>query len=402
MPSSSLTCSPFRQTLPWVAFIAFLFWMSFSARAALSPLMVYMEADLGIGHSQATSVIFAQGVGLGLSFLVSGFMLAFIRPRQMIVLSHVLTGLTLLAMPLVANLAGARMLFAGVGFTSGLYFSAGLTTLRSLVRHEDWGKAVGIHEFAPNFSFILFPLIAEALLPFGGWRGVLMIWGGLLLLGALVFHVWGKGGYDYTASVSLRGGLALFKHPTTLCIMLFLFLCIGGQFAVYMVLQLFLVNAHALPVADANLVLSSSRLFNPIMVLVGGWAADRFSARHTLLVFFSMQALGLVLMSQPAFAWVLVGIGLQSVSVALAFPSVFKLIGECFAPHMLGIVLSMCMPFAGLAGTGLAPWLLGLAGERFSFGTGFLALAGILLFSLPLTFLVKSCREDTAKVRPTA
>lgn len=351
--------------------------------------MIYMEQDLGIGHGQVTSILFTQGLGLGTAFFFCGFLLSKIRPRNMIVLSHLMAGSILLCVSFIEGLQSARLLFGLLGLTSGLYFAAGIATLRSLVRHEDWGKAVGMHELAPNLSFILFPLIAQALLPLGGWKGVLMIWGLLLIVVALVFFFTGKGGTEYATTISPATGLHLFMHPTSLCVMLFLFICISGQFAVYSVLQLYLVTEHALRPDNANFIMSLSRLLNPFMVLLGGWAADAFPPRRVLALFYSTNILGLFLMCIPTFPLAIGGVALQAMSIAIAFPSVFKLIAECFDQRILPVVLSLTMPLAAITGTGLMPWLFGLIGERFGFVAGLIAYALICMPGIALTFFVK-------------
>ena len=52
----SLPPYDFRRALPWTAFVAMLFWLNYSGRATLSPLLVSVERDLEIGHAAATSL----------------------------------------------------------------------------------------------------------------------------------------------------------------------------------------------------------------------------------------------------------------------------------------------------------------------------------------------------------
>lgn len=386
----------FRSALPWVGLVTLIFMMNYSARTALSPLMVHLEASLGIGHSQATSLIFIQGLGASLSLFLSGFMMSRIRPRSLIVFSQAASGCILLLMPLVSTLFAARWIFILLGLTSGLYFSAGITTLRSLVRYEDWGKTVGIHEFAPNLSFMLFPLYAQMLLPYFSWQGVLAVWGALMLLVALVFYTIGKGGTEHVASASAGNSLHLFKHPSTLMITFLLTISISGEFGIYVLLQLYLVNTHTMLPEHANVVLSLSRVSTPFMVVLGGWAADNFSTRRLLCIFFSTHAMGLVLMCLPYFNLAMAGVAIQSMSVALLFPALFKLMAECFSAHLLALALSMTLPLAILAGTGLAPWLLGVIGELFGFSAGLLGLAVLSLACVPMFFWIKSYQNPSA------
>ena len=73
----------FRGALPWTAFVAVLFWLNYSARAMLSPLLVSVEADLGVGHAAATSLLFMQSLGFCVAQFSCGFLLSRIRPFRM-------------------------------------------------------------------------------------------------------------------------------------------------------------------------------------------------------------------------------------------------------------------------------------------------------------------------------
>ena len=51
-----------------------------------------------------------------------------------------------------------------MGMAAGPYMPSGLTTLTTLFKHRPWGKALVIHELAPNLSFVLVPLVTEVVL----------------------------------------------------------------------------------------------------------------------------------------------------------------------------------------------------------------------------------------------
>lgn len=62
--------------LPWTAFVAMLFWLNYSGRATLSPLLVSVERDLEIGHAAATSLLVHAEPGLLLAQFMCGFLLS--------------------------------------------------------------------------------------------------------------------------------------------------------------------------------------------------------------------------------------------------------------------------------------------------------------------------------------
>ena len=64
-----------------------------------------------------------------------------------------------------------------VGMATGLYLPSAIATLTSLVPSRHWGKALAIHELAPNLSFVAAPVVSEALMVWVSWREVLMLLG---------------------------------------------------------------------------------------------------------------------------------------------------------------------------------------------------------------------------------
>ena len=160
---------PFRTALPWTGFVALLFLLNYMSRSTLTPLLVSIEEDLGIGHAQATSLLLMQSAGFSSALAASGFLLSRFKPRQIATIPLAIAGGILLLMPLVHTLGQARLVFIAFGLGVGFYFPAGMATLSSLVFPKDWGKAVAIHELAPNTGFILIPLLAQAGLMFTDW-----------------------------------------------------------------------------------------------------------------------------------------------------------------------------------------------------------------------------------------
>lgn len=380
-PSAALPL-PFQQAWKWAAFVALLFFLNYAARTTLSPLMVYLERDLGVGHAQSTSLLFLQGLGFAVSQAMAGFLVGYLPPRRVAGTCLAASGVCLLCMPLAHTLDAARVLFLLFGLTAGFYFPAGMATLGSLVRPKDWGKAVGIHELAPNLNFIIVPLVALAALQFTDWRGVFALVGGAMLLTGLIFLRFGLGGESPTARPSFTGSAALLRTPATWIISLLLAVSMSGEFAVFSVLQLYLVNEVGFSAHQANLILSLSRLATPLAVLGGGWAADALRPLAVLRLCLLAHALGLGLMAARHEALILTGACLQALSIAFCFPSLFKAISGCFALDKQPVLFSLTMPAAALISAGIMPWFFGLCGEYAGFGLGFAVLGGLSALSV--------------------
>ena len=251
---------PFRTALPWTGFVALLFLLNYMSRSTLTPLLVSIEEDLGIGHAQATSLLLMQSAGFSSALAASGFLLSRFKPRQIATIPLAIAGGILLLMPLVHTLGQARLVFIAFGLGVGFYFPAGMATLSSLVFPKDWGKAVAIHELAPNTGFILIPLLAQAGLMFTDWRGVFAIMGVLMICTAGAFLLWGRGGNTRTDAPSFKGCGVLLKNPASWIVALLMAVSMIGEFSIYSILQIFLVSAAGFGPEEANLGLSISCL----------------------------------------------------------------------------------------------------------------------------------------------
>lgn len=379
---STSTETSFRKALPWTAFVALLFMLNYTARSALSPLLVDLERDLAVGHAQATGLLLVQAASFSASQFVCGFLLARISPGRMVALSLTLSGLCLLGMSLVETLGTARLVFGLFGFMAGLYFPAGMATLSSLVSPRDWGKAVAVHELAPNTSFILLPLFAEAALRHMDWRGVFSVLGSCLALLGLAFALFGRGGRTLAAPPSYAGCREALRTPATWVFIVLFSVCVAGEFATFSVLPVHLVTELHFTETTANQLVSLSRLLCPFAAVAGGWFADRAGAGGIIKGYLLLHGAALSLMALSEPVWVFIGMSAQAFVTAFSFPALFKAFAQSFPAARQPLLLSLTMPVACLIGTGAAPAFLGLCGQHASFGAGFMALGGISVLTL--------------------
>ncbi len=392
--SGSRTDQPpyeFRRALPWAAFVAMLFWLNYSGRATLSPLLVSVEHDLNVGHAAATSLLFMQSLGFCIAQFMCGFFLSRIRPCRMTAFSLTFSGLAFLLMPLAHSLEIARPIFFAFGFFAGFYFPAAMSTLSSLVYPEDWGKAVAVHEFAPNVGFICIPLVAQALLLALPWQGVFFAVGLSLLCGGLAFAAFGRGGRAYAAPPSFRGVHDIVASPAAWALMSLLAISCIGEFSVYSILQVYLVQDVHFSPAGANMAIAAARVLTPAAVVIGGVIADRKNPYIVLAGGLILHAVALTLMCLPSRFTALPGMGLQAFSIALLFPSLFKVMALAFPADRQALVMSLTMPLASLISAGIIPMFLGWCGETWNFRTGLAVIGAASLFSLLSVRILRRC-----------
>lgn len=378
----------FSTAFPWVLFVTLIFFINYLPRSLVSPLLVPMEAELNMSHSQATGLLLLLSAGFSVSMALSSVLSRVLAHRTVAALSAVAGGLALGTFAFVETRVQAGAAILCFGLSAGLYFPSGMATLASLVRHKDWGKAIAVHELAPNVSFIAAPLIASLALAFMSWREVLCLTGAVSFVLGLMFLFFGRGGEkqrEGNLPVSCR---SLLVRPRLWLFVVLIGLSIGGEYAPFSVLPLYLVNEKGIPFDTTNSILSASRLACPFVVLAAGIVADRLGTKTAVrlyLIFHGVMLFGVGLASGMLLTGSII---MQALLTAFVFPAVFKLLAEAFTPAEQTTAMSLIMPMAAVLGTGIIPAILGMCGDAGSFGAGFIAM-GLMNFAA-LGALVKT------------
>ena len=387
----------FRAALPAVLFVALIFFMNYTNRAILGPLLVYMEESLGLDHVQSTSFILLLSTGFCIGVICSGVATSKVKPRLIIALSAICGGGMLLVLSRAESVWGVRIPLALVGFSSGFYMTAALATLDSLARKEDWSRVIGVHELSPAISFIISPILAETTARLWGWQGAMVFTGCLSMTAGTLFLLFGKGGEQKTERPSASGIIEAFKHgPVWIFIWLFA-MGIAGEFAPFSVLTLSLTAEQGLESEAASHLLSLSRLPSPFAALAGGFATTRLGTKRTILLFLLTQGISLLVMALPLS---LIGMPIQftamacqAASTAFVFPALFTFFARSFPYNQQPILPSLSLPMASYVATGIFPFLLGACGEYLTFSFGYAAFGAVTLLSILILVFMNRAEE---------
>ena len=355
-----------------------IFFFNFISRIILAPLMPTIEMDLGIGHAEAGSLFLLISLGYFISLIGSGFFSSLFTHRKTIIFSSMGLCVTLLAVSFSDTLWEIRISCIIVGLAAGLYLPSGISTLTSLVRSKDWGKAIAIHELAPNFSFLAAPIISEALLAWFTWRNILALLGLASLFIGLAFALFGKGGDFPGEPPSPSNVKSLLREPSFWIMIVFFSLGISGSLGIYTMLPLFLVSQRGMTQSWANYLVALSRISGLGVSFIAGMVTDKLGPKVTLggvLLFtgFLSLLLGIV----PGF-WVVLIVFLQPLIAVCFFPPGFAALSRIGPPQVRNISVSLTVPFGFLLGGGAIPAWIGLFGDTGNFDLG-IALVGILI-----------------------
>ena len=369
----------FRDRLPALLLLTAIFFVNFLARIVLAPLMPAVESDLGFSHAEAGSLFLLVSLGYFTTILASGFITCRLTHKQTIISSNIALGIALLVISFSTGLWGMRLGLIMVGMAAGPYIPSGIAILTTSIRSRDWGKAISIHELAPNLSFVLAPLVCEAVLYWFSWRTVFMVLGITAFLLAGVFARFGRGGEFHGEFVDYTSIHKFFSKPS-LWIMVALFsLGISSTLGVYTMLPLYLVTDHGMERNWANTLIALSRIAGVATTLVGGWATDRIGPKQILRVVFLMTGLMTIFLGFASSSWISVAVFLQPLVAVCFFPPGLAALSMVSSPKQRSIMVSLTVPIAFLMGGGASPTLIGFVGDVSSFGLGIALVGGLIL-----------------------
>jgi NNP family nitrate/nitrite transporter-like MFS transporter len=369
----------FRDVWPALVLLTSIFFLNFSARIVLAPLMPAVESDLGISHAEGGSLFLLISLGYFAALLASGFITSRLTHKQTIISSNIALGFALLVTSFSSGLWGMRLGLIMVGMATGPYIPSGIATLTTLVRSRDWGKAIGTHELAPNSSFVLAPLVCEAVLYWFTWRTVFMVLGIATFVLAGVFARFGRGGEFQGEFVGCASYLNILSKPSFWIMVILFSLGISSTLGIYTMLPLYLVTDHGMERNWANTLIALSRIAGIAMTLIGGWATDRIGPKQILRVVFLLTGLLTMFIGFASSSWVDVAVFLQPLVAVCFFPAGLAALSMVGSPKERNIMVSLTVPIAFLVGGGGSPSLIGFFGDVGFFGLG-IAFVGGLIF----------------------
>jgi MFS transporter, NNP family, nitrate/nitrite transporter len=368
----------FRSNLGRLFLLTLVFFMNFMARIVPAPLMPAIEKDLNITHAEAGALFFILSVGYFITLMGSGFVSARLTHRRTMVLSIACAGGALLATAASEGVWGIRIGIFLIGLSAGLYLPSAIAAITEFVQPRHWGKAIAIHEVAPNLAFVTAPLFAEAILVLFSWRTALSVLGAAALLVGLIFALWGRTGASAGEAPNLRSIGTLGRQSSYWLMILLFGLGISGSLGIYTMLPLFMVSAHGLERDFANTLLALSRIPGVLAAFGSGWFTDRFGPRRTILGVLALNGLLTMGLGVASADWLPYLVFLQPALAVCFFPAGFAAISLVAPPSARNIAVSMVTPFGFMLGAGATPALIGWASHLHSFRAGFLVVGALI------------------------
>jgi len=369
-----------------------LFWslwfLNFSTRTVLSPLLPIFEKELHISHALAGSIFLFMAVGYTSSLLVSNWITPRIGFKKSIAVGFVVLIGALISLVFTRTYWGLGAVAFVLGFGGGLYLPCALPLLTSTIHPDKWGKAIAFHETAATFSILVIPLLAAAALRFLDWTVLVVVLSGLCLAVTVVFLVRSP---DLRPKEEEKSPFSRVLRRKDFWIMatLWSFASASGL-GLYNLIPLFLVNEKGLSIDVANSIFGLSRIGGLVVTLLAGFLIDRFGVKSVLLL--SLLASGLSITGialADSFPLLVTMLVFQATFMPVFFPAglvtISKLTNLGDRSAFAGATVAIGVVF----GTGIAPTLLGTVADVWSFQVGMMVQG---LLTMGICFLVKFLR----------
>ena len=388
-PGAAPASSFWPQAAP-VFFLVAIFLLNFISRVIFSPLLPTIEKELEIGHGQAGFFFFLISAGYLSGLLGSGFVSSRTSHRLTILASGAGVGAALVLLSTSSSLGAMRTGLYALGLAAGLYMPSAIATITALVDQRHWGKAIAIHELAPNLAFFAGPFIAELFLKHSSWRAALAVLGLSSVVITIAYSRYGKGG-RFAGESPASNAFGVLVHTPAFWIMLILFgVGVSSTVGIYAMLPLYLVSDRHVEATWANTVTALSRSYGPIFGMLGGWVSDRLGPKRTMVVSLLVTGMLTLLLGLVADDWISPVVIVQPALAVWFFPAGFAALAVIAPPQARNLAVGFTIPFGYLIGGGAIPTFIGIMGDAKLFALGFtitgllITAAGVIAISLKL------------------
>jgi len=357
-----------------------IFWsiwfLNFSSRTILSPILPILEEELALTHAMAASFFIFLSVGYTFTLMLPGFLSPRVGYKRTIMAGFLTVSIAHFFLRLAESYwsLAVSVLFIGIG--TGIYMPSIIPIITATFDRQKWGRTIALHDTAASFSIFAIPTLVAVSLRLFHWRSLFLILSGACLVGLFLFWLFSpdprpqEDEHTRFLDVLCRGD---FWVMTTLWVF-----AVASNIGVYNVIPLFLVEEKGMPLGLANTIFGISRVGGLFVAPLAGFLADRYGAKRILLLAFlstGVSTMGLALARE--FVLLMAMLGLQATVSMAFFPVGLLAISKLTTFKERSIFTGASMAFGVALGYGLTPVALGATADVWNFEIGILVL-GIL------------------------
>lgn len=370
-----------------------LFWslwfLVFSTRTSLSPLLPVIEDELHLNHAQAGGLYLALSIGYTLSLLLSGIVAPRLGYKRSILLGYVGLSLALVFLWFAKGYIVLAGIFFLIGAAGGLYLPSAVPLITKLFDPENWGKSLALHDTAASISILSIPFLTTLALRFLPWRGFYLVLAGTSMVAITLFALAVPDAPPQQDEE--RGSLTrILKRPAFWVMAGLWMVAATASMGLYSIIPLFLVKEKGIALGTANTIFGFSRVGGVISTLLAGVLVDRFGVRRLLLFVFLITGASTVgIALAPSFLFLVVLLFIQAPLSNAFFPVGLVAISKLSDPGERSLFTGATIAGGTIAGIGVAPLCLGAAADVWSFQAGILVTGGIIMAASLLPGLLR-------------
>jgi len=389
MTGSTLENTALRTGLGVILFITSLFYLNMLSRLGLAALLPNIENELSLAHAEAGGLYLFVSLGYSIGLFGSTFLSARICHQRMITISSLAVGGALLAFSLGESLAGLRAALTVLGIAGGLYLPSGVSTITSVVTEKDWGKALSIHQLAPNLAYVTAPLVADVIMIWFSWRHVTACYGLASLILGILFSRRRDAGNFCSVTPSKALIYQLLNDRGLWVLILFFSLALGLNQGIFLMMPLYLTAERGMAQSLANHLLGLSRIAAFGAPLVTGWISDAYGLKKTLYFVVLACSAAIFFKALAPGGWIGPALFFQAVTAVCILPLGFAALSRITTPENRNVAVALTIPLAHFIGAGIVPTAIGFAGDLGNFNWGLYLLGGLTLLGLFLLRYLK-------------
>jgi NNP family nitrate/nitrite transporter-like MFS transporter len=374
-------------------FILILFWslwfLNFSSRTILSPLLPVIEDEFTISHALAGGLFFFLSMGYATAVLLSGLLSVRIGHKWTIGLSFAVVITTLYSLRYASTYyyIAVGLLFIGLG--TGLYLPSAIPMLTSIYRRRNWGKAIALHDTGAHFSLLFIPLLTVLGLKFIQWKNLFVILCGACLMMIIFFWLFIPN-ISHQNDEKVRFFSILRRMDFWVMAALWVF-ATAANLGVYNVVPLFLVKERGIPVETANVIFGFSRVGGFLVAIVAGMLADRYGVKKILYIALLATGLSTMVMAMATpFHFLVIMLVIQATVCTAFFPVGLVAISMLSSLNERSLYTGANIAIGIIGGLGLTPLFLGVVADIWSFQVGIFSVGVLTTLSC---FLLRGIKK---------
>ena len=365
-------------------FFLLLFWslwyVNFSARTVISPLLPIIEDEFAISHAVAGSIFSFLSVGYTITLLLSGVLSPRIGYKRSIALGLLILMTSLFSLRYATTYTSLAVASLFIGLGAGIYLPSAIPLITAVFGREHWGKAIAFHETAASFSAFSIPLLTAIALRFLNWRTIFFILSAACLIVCVFFFIFSPDPSPQKAK-KIRFSSVLRRRDFWIMAILWVFAA-SCALGLYNIIPLFLVKENGMSLETANTIFGFSRIGGFFVAITAGFLVDRYGAKRILflvILFTGLSTMSLALARTIPFLVVMLFV--QATIYPAFFPVALVAMSRLTDFNERSIFTGTTIAIGVIFGIGLTPVILGAVADVWNFKVGIFFLGALTTVS---------------------